>query len=95
MAAKKKAVALPPPLFDFPCTTTWYDVKEDRDKIPRNVWCLLWAVDVDGELGVYQGRFSERLSTWLSPTSGAIEESDSVLKYSPIFTPEGRLWTVG
>lgn len=93
MAARKRpAPKAPEPLFDFPCTTTWYPIVEDVSKIPLNVWCLLNTIDMEGEESLWIARWDGKLKVWLTSGGSAVEANEHAMGYSPIFTAQGVLW---
>ena len=92
MATRRAKKPEPPPLFDFPCTTTWYSIEEDKDKIPAHVWCLVDTLDVEGEESIYICRYDKKLGVWLTSSNTAIEVHEVVRAYSPVFGRTGELW---
>ena len=90
MATRRAKKPEPPPLFDFPCTTTWYESSVLPP--PQEAWCLLWTVDEDNEDSVYIARWDGKLKVWLTADNTAPEAIEHGQRYSPIFTPSGQLW---
>lgn len=87
--ARKKAVSTTT-IIETPVCNTWYEPTSPPP--PENVWCLLHVVDTSGGTTINMGKWHPVLKVWLDTGNVAIEASDSILGYSPVFDANGNLW---
>lgn len=79
----------------LPVPNTWYST-EDKDCPPlqASIWYLLHTTDIEADNHLYIAKWNNDLSIWLSTSNEAIQASESVIAFSPIFDKNGKLWEI-
>lgn len=76
---------------ELPTKTHWCVLEEDSVP-PADIGCILYVVDVDGDMSLGLGRWSSVSKVWLTMENTALEEECSVQCYAPVFLPNGKIW---
>lgn len=97
MAATRKKTTTKTPISSdsLPVPNTWY-VIGDKDCPPPqgDIWYLLHTTDIEADKHLYIAKWNNDLSIWLSTSNEAIQASESVIAFSPVFDKNGKLWEI-
>lgn len=93
MAPRKKQVPVEEQAASLAVANTWYFLDDvTSPPPPKDTWCLLHTIDVEGESTMYVAVFHGVLNIWLATGNVAIEAEEKAIAYSPVFDSSGKLW---